>query len=58
MTTIELMLLILAVFVSGILSCMIGKILAHLLLYPRRRQTGKRKGDRINEAFINLIKHS
>ena len=59
MTTLEIFLLVLTVFVSGIFSCMIGEILAHLVLYRRRGQAkkGKIKSGGINGAFINLIKH-
>ncbi len=59
MTTLGISLLVLAVFISGIFSCMLGEILAHLVLYCRRGQAkkGKHKSDGINDAFINLIKH-
>jgi hypothetical protein len=59
MTTLEMFLLVITVFVSGVFSCMIGEILAHLVLYSRRGQAkkGRKRSDGINSAFINLIKH-
>lgn len=61
MATLEIFFLVITLFISGIFSCMIGEILAHLVLYPRRRQAkkGKQKCERdgINDAFISIIKH-
>ena len=59
MTILGTILLVLAVFISGVFSCLLGEILAHLVLYSRRGQArkGKRKSDGINDAFMNIIKH-
>ena len=59
MTTLGISLLVLAVFISGTFSCMVGEILAHLVLYSRRGQAkkGKHRRDGMNDAFINIIKH-
>ncbi|MBQ8743398.1 MAG: hypothetical protein IJZ03_08535 [Clostridia bacterium] len=57
MSTNEIIPIFLVLFTSGIISSLIGGIIAHLVFYHRRKQAKSRKGsDGSINAFIDLMK--
>jgi tetrahydromethanopterin S-methyltransferase subunit D len=56
MSTSEIIPIFLVFFISGIISSLIGGIIAHLVFYHRRKQAKSRKSSDGNiKAFIDMM---